>query len=101
MPSLRRLPPEEKARIAEAVIERYNNGEKIYQIAPTLGTSARTLYRLLDEVAPKSWLAAQEAEQWVRLDDEFDSRKPEITRTMKSAQFRLDRIEARRRRRFS
>lgn len=83
----------EKIQLAERVIAAYCEGKTLFQQAEQLGTSKRSLERLLLTYRPIGWFDAQLAALWVRIEDIHDDTGPIGWHERKRIAFRMDRIE--------
>jgi transposase len=102
----RGLKREQKAEIVERVLELYCNGTLLKNIAPHYGVHEKTLYRLILKINPKGWWAAQHVKEWCNAEEVieagvFSENAPRaLKKKLKRADWRLDRIDARRHRFF-
>lgn len=65
---LANLPAERRAEIASAVLDGYNNGKQVAQMAPDYGLSDVTIYALLLRDHEGEWKEAQRARALARLE---------------------------------
>ena len=97
---LHQFSPEARQNIANAVLERYTNGEQVAAIAPEFGVSDVTIYALLLREHEAAWKDIQTARALARLENSQeglrvarDARSLARARELvRSAQWELERI---------
>jgi hypothetical protein len=100
---LHQVAPEERARIAHNVLDRYINGEQVANIAPEYGVSDVTIYALLLREHQEAWKDIQTARALARLEqsqDELQTAPDALSlararERVRSAQWELERLFSR------
>jgi hypothetical protein len=100
---LHQVQPEERARIAHNVLDRYINGEQVANIAPEYGVSDVTIYALLLREHQDAWKDIQTARALARLEQSQDELQiapdalslARARERVRSAQWELERLFSR------
>lgn len=97
---LHKIPADERAKIAETVLDRYIQGEQVAHIAPEYNVSDVTIYALLLREHESAWKDIQTARALARLEtaqDKLESAADALSlararELLRSAQWELERL---------